>query len=241
MSAARESAAANRPSASEAAARIERERAIAIVRLSEPGGALGAARAVVAGGLTVVEVSLTTPDALLAIAGLTERGADPLVGAGLTEPSADALVGAGTVLSIADAERAVAAGAGFLLSPHLTLDVLAWARARDVLAIPGALTPTDVAAALAAGAPLVKLFPARAFGPGYVRDLLGPFPAARLVPTGGVGPDDAGAYLDAGAAAVAFGGALVDDRSARDLHSLQTLARATRARISVNPTPVTQI
>lgn len=234
--------AADRPGAAEAAARIERERAIAIVRLSAPGGALDAARAVVAGGLTVVEISLTTPDALATIEQLT--GPRAAVGALATprsrtdERDADGaapLVGAGTVRSVADAERAVAAGAAFLLSPHLALDVLAWAQARDLLAIPGAFTPTDVAAALDAGAPLVKLFPAGVLGPGYVRDLLGPFPAARLVPTGGVGLEDAGTYLDAGAAAVALGGALVGDRSARDPDRLQLLARTTRARIPSTP------
>lgn len=219
------------------AARIEAERVLAIVRLSEPGRAVAAARAVAAGGLCAVEVSLTTPDALAAIEQLTSVGAS----GGAERPGAAAgggaglLVGAGTVRSVADAERAVAAGAAFLLSPHLALDVLAWAAERDVLAIPGAFTPTDVARALDAGAALVKLFPARALGPAHVCDLLGPFPAARLVPTGGVGPDDAAAYLHAGAAAVALGGALVDDARALDPDRLQALARTTRAGIPSNP------
>lgn len=200
---------------------IEHQRLVAIVRLSEAGRAAGAARAVAEGGLRVVEVSLTTPDALEAI----------------EEVAQEAIVGAGTVRDVADAERAAAAGADFLLSPHLALDVQAWAQAHDVLAIPGAMTPTDVAAALDAGAPLVKLFPAGGLGPGYVRDLRGPFPGVRLIPTGGVDLADADDFLAAGAAAVALGGALVNDASARDLGRLREAARLVRATVPLATPP----
>jgi len=112
------------------------------------------------------------------------------------------------VRGVADAEAAVAAGASFLVSPHLAFEVTEWAHEHDVLHVPGAFTPTELAAALDAGAELVKLFPAGRPGPGYVRDLLAPFPSARLVPTGGVDEGNAREFLDAGAVAVAVGGAL---------------------------------
>jgi 2-dehydro-3-deoxyphosphogluconate aldolase/(4S)-4-hydroxy-2-oxoglutarate aldolase len=205
------------------AARIEAERLLAIVRTSEARAGRAAAQAVLAGGITVIEISLTTPDALAVVRDVAEAG--------------HALVGVGTVRSVADAEAAVAVGARFLLSPHVDLSVAAWARANDVLYLPGALTPTDVAAALDAGCRLVKLFPARAFGPAHVRDLLGPFPGARLVPTGGVDLGNAADYLAAGAAAVALGGSLVNDATAADPDRLTALSANARAAIpSTNPT-----
>ncbi|HWH20827.1 MAG TPA: bifunctional 4-hydroxy-2-oxoglutarate aldolase/2-dehydro-3-deoxy-phosphogluconate aldolase, partial [Solirubrobacterales bacterium] len=133
------------------------------------------------------------------------------------EAPADALLGAGTVLDAAGAEAAIDAGARFLISPGLAPAVSAVARDRGVLHIPGAMTPTEVAAALDAGAPLVKLFPAAHLGPGYVRDLLAPHPGVRLVATGGIGEGNATDFLDAGVAALAVGGALDRLTDQRDL------------------------
>lgn len=210
-------------SAASVAERVERERLVAIVRVAGAGAVRTAVRALLAAGIRVMEVSLAAPGALDGIR--AARGDLP----------SGALLGAGTVRSIADAERALAAGADFLVSPHADPGLVAWARERDVLHVPGALTPTEVAAALDAGAPLIKLFPAGAVGPGYVRDLLAPFPEARLVPTGGVTAANAGAYLEAGAAAVAVGSSLVSEASVREPRRLKTLARSVRAATLTDP------
>lgn len=209
--------------AAAAHARIETERVVAIIRTGAAGRAADAVHALVEGGLGTVEISLAGAGALEAIA--LAATAHP-----------DALVGAGTVRGIDDAERAVSAGAAFLISPHLDRELVAWAARHDVLHVPGAFTPTEVCAALDAGARLVKLFPAARLGPRYVTDLLAPFPEARLVPTGGVGPADAGDYLAAGAAAVAIGGSLVNEDTMADLDRLSDLVRMTRA-ATLSPSP----
>lgn len=193
--------------ARDAAAAVEAERLIAIVRLDDAGTAVAAARAVLAGGVRILEFSLASETSIPALAEVA------------SEPGA--VVGAGTVLTVADAERAVAAGAAFLISPGLAPEVSAWARERDILHIPGAFTPTE---AIAAGTPLVKLFPAARLGPAYVADLLGPLPTLRLVPTGGVDADNAPAFLAAGAAAVAVGSSLVNPVSAADPAALTSAA-----------------
>lgn len=198
-----------------AAQRLQTDRLLTIIRTDTPDDARIACDALIAGGITTLEVSLTTPGALDVIRDFEGR----------------ADVGAGTIRSVADAEACVAAGATFLLSPHTDLEVVAWAHAHDVLYIPGALTPTEVAAALDAGSPIVKLFPARAVGPSYIRDLLGPFPAARLLPTGGVDATNAGAFLDAGAVAVALGSSLVSGATIADPARLTALAAQARAAV----------
>jgi 2-dehydro-3-deoxyphosphogluconate aldolase/(4S)-4-hydroxy-2-oxoglutarate aldolase len=176
---------------------IERGRLLAIVRLEPATAAVTAARQLAENGLGAIEFSLATHGALDALR------------ASASELAATTLIGAGTVRTVSDAESAVAAGARFLVSPHLAWEVFAWAREHDVLHVPGAFSPTEVAAALDEGAPLIKLFPAGQAGPDYLRDLLNPFPEARLVATGGIHLDNARAFLDTGAAALAVGRALV--------------------------------
>jgi 2-dehydro-3-deoxyphosphogluconate aldolase/(4S)-4-hydroxy-2-oxoglutarate aldolase len=123
----------------------------------------------------------------------------------------DAVVGAGTVLDPETAIRCIDAGAQFILSPALNPATIATCRKREVVIIPGALTPTEVVAAWTAGADLVKVFPAGAVGgPGYLKALKAPLPQIDLVPTGGVDLDTAGDFIRAGAAALGVGSALVD-------------------------------
>ncbi len=176
------------------ATRLRRERAIAIVRAD--AGVEDVVRAVWAGGIGLVEVSLTSRDALGAI----ERLA--------AEATPERQIGAGTVLDAAQAASATAAGASFLVSPALDVDLVGWAAREDVAHLPGVLTPTELARAVAAGAGPLKLFPATLGGPSYVRALLGPFPDAALVPTGGIDAANAGDYLASGAVAVAVGSSL---------------------------------
>ena len=199
--------------AERAADTITAERLIAIVRAGSADEAVLAAEALLAAGVRVIEVSLVTPGALSALTRLSESAGD------------ERLIGAGTVRSRADAVQATAAGARFLVSPGLDPGVLGWSIANDVLHLPGALSPSEVGAALAGGAQLVKLFPAGRLGAGYVRDLLAPFPEARLVPTGGIDGSNAGAFLDAGAVAVAVGSALVNPVTAADPEALGSAVR----------------
>jgi len=115
------------------------------------------------------------------------------------------LVGAGTVLDLDGAKRAHAAGAGFLVSPCLVSEVAVYARENELPYYPGALTPTEVWQAWSAGATMVKVFPAGAMGPGYLKDLKGPFDGVKLLACGGVNPQNAKEYKDCGADAAAFG------------------------------------
>jgi 2-dehydro-3-deoxyphosphogluconate aldolase/(4S)-4-hydroxy-2-oxoglutarate aldolase len=177
--------------------RIEEERLLVIVRRDQPEDWI--AEALVEAGVGVVEISLVSDGATAAVRRWAERFAPRL------------LVGAGTVLTADDAARSIEAGARFLVAPTFDEEVLAAAIAADVLYIPGAFTPSELARAHAHEVPLVKLFPAGSLGPGYVRDVLAPLPDLRLVATGGVGADNARAFLSAGAAAVAVGSAVVRD------------------------------
>ena len=191
-------------SADETAAAFERVLAcgvFAVLRFDRAAHLAPAARACAAGGVLGLEVTLTTPGALDAIAALA---ADPALAA------AGAVVGAGSVLTPEAAEQVIAAGARFMVSPIGDEAVVAACRARGVPAVPGGYTPTELARLSRLGAAAVKLFPSTALGPGYVRDVRAPMPHLRLVPTGGVTAENAGAGVRAGAAAVGAGSALAD-------------------------------
>jgi 2-dehydro-3-deoxyphosphogluconate aldolase/(4S)-4-hydroxy-2-oxoglutarate aldolase len=181
---------------SAARAAIESTRLIAIVRSPSRDDGERTLAALIAAGVRVVEVSLTTPSALELIASCA-RDLPP----GVT-------LGAGTVTTGAAAEQALAAGAEFLVGPTWSADVMGVAAAAGRLYVPGAFSPAEIVAAVEHGAELVKVFPASALGPRFVRDVLAPYPGLRLVPTGGIGVEQAPEYLANGAAAVGLGGAL---------------------------------
>lgn len=169
---------------------------LAILRGLAPAEAIDRAHILLAAGVRAVEVTLDSPQALEAIAHLA---GDPRF-----------TVGAGTVCSQADAERAVAAGATFLVAPDVQPEVVSWAAARGIAMLPGAMSATEVLVAWRAGAAAVKLFPAQTFGPGHLRALRAPLGDVDFVPTGGVSSENASAWFDAGAVAVAAGGWLSD-------------------------------
>lgn len=123
------------------------------------------------------------------------------------------LVGAGTVLDGETARQVVLAGASFVVSPVFRPDVVRLCHRYDVAAMPGCMTPTEILAAWEAGADVVKVFPATALGPGYFRDVRGPLPQVRLMPTGGVSLENAGEWIRAGAVAIGVGTALVDRKA----------------------------
>ena len=147
-------------------------------------------------GIRALEITLTTPDAVAALAEIARR-------------APQALVGAGTVLTTDQAQACIDAGARFLVSPAASPEVMGTARAAGIAALPGTLTPTEVLAAHQAGATVVKLFPAAVVRPRFVRELHGPFPQISIIPSGGVGIDDIPDWFAAGAAAVGLGGALL--------------------------------
>ena len=171
---------------------------IAVVRAPETARLRAVARALAAGGVGAVEITLTTPGAIALIADLARD--DDLSGC---------VVGAGTVLDEAAARAVIDAGARFVVSPTLDQAVIRACRERAVPCMPGAFTPTEILEAWRAGASLVKLFPAASLGPSFIRDVLAPLPFLRLVPSGGVTLENAAEWIRAGAAAVSVGGALL--------------------------------
>jgi len=191
-------------------------RVVAIVRVTGTAPLVDVAEALVEGSIRALEFTLTSPGALEAIERCRARFGDGVV------------IGAGTVLEVTEAHRCLDAGAQFLVSPGLDAEVVAVARDGGALAIPGAMTPTEIVAAWRAGADVIKVFPARALGPRYVADVLAPLPHIPLMPTGGVDERNAADYLRAGAVAVAAGGGLVDPAAlARaDWATLTSRARA---------------
>jgi 2-dehydro-3-deoxyphosphogluconate aldolase / (4S)-4-hydroxy-2-oxoglutarate aldolase len=189
---------------------------VAILRAANAERFLEVGRVLYEEGVRAIEVTLTSEGALEAFGRL--RGELP----------GDALLGVGTVRSVGDAERAVGAGATYLVAPDFRGEVVAFAVGRGLPVVPGALTPTEVVAAWGAGATAVKVFPVSAVGGvAYVKAVRAPLPEVPLVPTGGVGIDDIGAYLDAGAVAVGVGSPLVGDAGepGGDLRGLAERAR----------------
>jgi 2-dehydro-3-deoxyphosphogluconate aldolase/(4S)-4-hydroxy-2-oxoglutarate aldolase len=154
-------------------------------------------------GIRCVEFTFTIPDTPGIIARAARAGTE-------------AVIGAGTVMTVAQAAAAVDAGARFLVSPCVVPELAEFCRARDVRLFLGAHTPTEVASAIAVGSDAVKLFPASIGGPTYIRDLLGPFPEARLIPSGGVDADTIAAYLSSGAIGAFAGADLVPPASVQD-------------------------
>lgn len=187
---------------------------IAIVRGSDPDACVATCRALAEAGVTALEVSLTTVDALAVI----ERAA--------REVGEHTVLGAGTVLDRDDVIRVRDAGARFVVTPALAASVpRAVELGLPVLA--GAMTPSEVNAATDLGAGWVKIFPASVLGAEYLRALRGPYPDLRLVPVGGVGLEDVAAYLDVGATAVGVGSPLCGDApNGGDLEALSTRAAA---------------
>jgi 2-dehydro-3-deoxyphosphogluconate aldolase / (4S)-4-hydroxy-2-oxoglutarate aldolase len=166
-------------------------------RSLEEGHAL--VHAMMAGGVTIVEVTMTVPNAADLLRELKKRHGSSL------------LLGSGTVTDAAQAEATIEAGAEFVVSPSLHMDVIAKTKELGKVCIPGALTPTEVITAWRAGADYVKVFPCSAMGgASYLKALRAPFPDLRLIPTGGVTVDTASEYLKAGAVALGVGSDLVN-------------------------------
>jgi 2-dehydro-3-deoxyphosphogluconate aldolase/(4S)-4-hydroxy-2-oxoglutarate aldolase len=188
---------------------------VAVIRADTGERLVDVAQALVSGGVDVLEVTFTVPGAIDVIS---------RVAAALRKR---ALVGAGTVLDPETARAALLAGAEFIVSPAVNLDVIRLCRRYDKLVMPGAFTPTEVLAAWEAGADVVKIFPSDSVGPGYLKALHGPFPYIRLMPTGGVDVQNAGDFLRAGACALGVGGSLVKKSAVEsgDMAAITDLAK----------------
>jgi len=194
---------------------IETAGIVAVIRADSPAGAAAIADACVKGGVSILEVTFTVPGAPDVIRELVQRF-----------ENCGALIGAGTVLTHKDALAAIEAGARFLVSPAFNPDVSPLSKNRSVPYIPGCLTITEMIHAQNHGAELIKLFPGSAFGPSYIKAVMGPLPGIRLMPTGGVRLDNVKEWIDAGAVAVGVGSELTHPAKHQDYEGVTKLAKA---------------
>jgi 2-dehydro-3-deoxyphosphogluconate aldolase/(4S)-4-hydroxy-2-oxoglutarate aldolase len=196
-------------------------RVVAVLRAGHAREYAPVIEALVAGGVTSIELTLSTD------------GVFDLLPDLVREFGAAAEVGVGTITALDEAETALDRGAAFLVTPTMQLDVVAAAVGRGIPVFPGGLTPTELLAGWRAGATAVKLFPASTVGPGYIGQLRGPFPGIQVVPSGGVGVDDAAGWIAAGALAVSLGGPLLRDAfSGGSLAALTERARRVRGSVA---------
>jgi len=194
--------------------RLRAQKVIALIRADGADSLLDCARALQAGGLGAIELTMTTPGAIELVARVSRE-------------LPDALIGLGTVLDADTARAGIAAGAKFIVTPAVRPAVIAACRERSVPILSGALTPTEACDAWDAGADVIKIFPAEFFGPAYIKSLKAPFPKMEFLPTGGVTPQTVGDFLKAGAFATAAGSALVSPAAlkARDWAGITARAR----------------
>ncbi len=183
---------------------IESTGVVAVIRMNEPAKLRAVVDAMLEGGVRALEVTMTVPGAV----GLIETLARDL--------PEEFQLGAGTVLDPETARQVILAGAKFLVAPSLNLKTIEMCHRYDVAALPGCFTPTEILTAWEAGADVIKVFPATALGPTFFKDMRGPFPQIRLMPTGGVSLANAGEWIKAGAVAIGVGTALVDTKAIAD-------------------------
>lgn len=195
-------------------ARVFEHKLIAVVRSPKSDQLIEVAKALCAGGIPVMEITFTVPDALEVIRAVRRELSDSV------------LLGAGTVLDAETARAALLAGAEFIVSPVVNLDVIRLCQRYDKAVFPGAFTPTEILTAWEAGADVVKVFPADVGGPAYFKAIRGPLPQVKIMPTGGVDLATAKSFLQAGACCLGLGSALVEPAAvaAGDMKRIQNLA-----------------
>ena len=193
---------------------IEADGVVAVIRLTDASQLRAVADALAEGGVRAIEVTMTVPRAVELIEELAQSLPPEI------------LVGAGTVLDGETARQVIVAGARFVVSPVFRPAVIEMSHRHDVAAIPGCFTPTEIFTAWEQGADVVKVFPATALGPTFFKDIRGPLPQLRLMPTGGVTRENAGDWIRAGAVAVGVGTALVDRDAVRERKFSEITARA---------------
>lgn len=177
---------------------------VGVIRNLPPDAAAEIFPLYAAAGLTTLEITMNTP------------GAEDMIRDGLAQYGGRLNIGAGTVCNTKELDSALKAGAQFIVTPLVDQEVIRACVSAHIPVFPGAFTATEVYSAWALGAGIVKLFPATTLGPGYIRDLKGPFPKIRLMPTGGVSPENAVSFLEAGAIGLGMGGQLFDPALIRE-------------------------
>jgi 2-dehydro-3-deoxyphosphogluconate aldolase/(4S)-4-hydroxy-2-oxoglutarate aldolase len=188
---------------------------VAVIRSPDSQRLVETARAMADGGVNVVEITMTVPDALDVLRQVRKALGDRL------------LLGAGTILDSETCRAALLAGAEYIVAPTLNLDVIRQCQRYNKLVMPGAFTPTEILTAWEAGADIVKVFPAEVVGPAFFKAMCGPLPQIRLMPTGGVDLTTAAAFLKAGASCLGIGSQLVEPRAVAEgnFDRLRDLAR----------------
>ncbi len=195
---------------------IEETGVVAVIRLNEPSIMDPLSKALVAGGVKCIEITMTTPNALEIIKDLSKK------------LNRNMLIGAGTVINAQMAKDVIEAGAEFVVSPVMRPEIIKVARDNDKAMISGAFTPTEILEAWESGADLVKVFPATALGPKYFKDVRGPLPQVKLTPTGGVNVDNTAEFMKAGAVCIGVGSALLNKKmiAEKDWDGITKLAKA---------------
>lgn len=191
---------------------------VAVVRSNDSSQLVEVCKALVDGGVDVAEITFTVPNALEVLAAVRKALGDRL------------LLGAGTVLDTETARAAILAGAEYLVSPTLNLEVIKLAKRYGKMVMPGVYTPTEALTAWEAGADILKVFPAEMVGPGFFKAMKGPLPQLRLMPTGGVDLNTASSFLEAGAVCLGIGSQLIESKavSQGDFGRITSLARQYR-------------
>lgn len=189
--------------------------AIAVVRLSDPTKLIKVSEAIYEGGVSAIEITMTVPNAIKMI-----EEANKLIGSYM-------MIGVGSVLDRETAQKAIDAGAKYVVSPIFKKEIVEISHKNNVPAMPGAFTPTEIQTAFEAGADIIKVFPADVVGMAFFKGVLAPMPHLKLMPTGGVSLTNAGDWLKSGACAVGVGTALLDKKAiaTEDYKSLTSNAR----------------
>ncbi len=193
--------------------KLRTEKVVALIRAESPDGLLDCAKALAEGGLTSIELTMTTPGAIR----MLEKASSDLP---------EFLFGLGTVLDAETARAGILAGAKFIVTPALRPDVITLCRRYSVPVFSGAFTPTEIVNAWEAGADAAKVFPAEFFGPAYIKSIKAPLPHIELLPTGGVNAENVGEFLKAGAFATAAGSSLVEAKALKEKNWAAITARA---------------
>lgn len=193
--------------------KLRTEKVVALIRAESPDGLLDCAKALAEGGLTSIELTMTTPGAIR----MLEKASAELP---------EFLFGLGTVLDAETARAGILAGAKFIVTPALRPDVITLCRRYSVPVFSGAFTPTEIVNAWEAGADAAKVFPAEFFGPAYIKSIKAPLPHIELLPTGGVNAENVGDFLKAGAFATAAGSSLVEAKALKEKNWAAITARA---------------
>jgi 2-dehydro-3-deoxyphosphogluconate aldolase/(4S)-4-hydroxy-2-oxoglutarate aldolase len=193
--------------------KLRTEKVVALIRAESPDGLLDCAKALAEGGLTSIELTMTTPGAIR----MLEKASAELP---------EFLFGLGTVLDAETARVGILAGAKFIVTPALRPDVITLCRRYSVPVFSGAFTPTEIVNAWEAGADAAKVFPAEFFGPAYIKSIKAPLPHIELLPTGGVNAENVGDFLKAGAFATAAGSSLVEAKALKEKNWAAITARA---------------